>query len=341
MDIGRAISSSLGGLPLRCLLALAIGANASAGVTFRVTFQDSESLLTPRRAEIESNVLGAAGLWSKKLHGETELWIEVHPGVNASDVDCRSFTWSYLETLEGAIDIFETGSSVHIRNGYPASSFDPDIILEISPVFAQNDLWFDPDPVARTAAVDSARIDAVSQFARGLGRALAFDGWVDSTTGTFPGSSRSTFDQLISFNGTDFAFVGSNAVTTYHAPVPMTFGVPFRIGNEPPRPGTDLLNDVMSGASLVPGVRYTVSDLDFAILQDAHVPINLPCPCDINGDGLVDDADFFTFTSSYDAYECSVPSMPAGCPCDFNRDEVVDDADYVTFISSYDQLLCP
>jgi len=335
----RAISRSIRGLAAAGVFALPIF--ASAQVTFRVTFDDPEAQLSARQAEIESNLVAAGALWSKRLLGETELWIEVHPTPLVAGTDCRSFTWSYLETLEGAIDIFETGASVHVRNGFPASSFDPDIILEINPTFAANDLWFDPDPTARTQAVDPGRYDAVSQFARGLGRAFAFDGWMNGNDGTYPGTARSVFDRLVTFDGTNFLFTGANAVSKYLAPVPMTFGNPFHVGNETPRPGTDLLNDLMGGTQLARGARYSVSAIDFAILQDARVPIIQPCPCDLNHDGLVDDTDFVAFTDAYNVYDCSDPSMPLTCPSDFNVDSTVDDSDYVIFFVSYEQLLCP
>lgn len=333
----RAISRSVCGVCAAGMLALP----ALGGVTFRVTVNDPEGLLTGTETAIASSVVGAGSLWSRRLMGETELWVEVRPAVEIDTIDCRSFTWSYFETLEGAIDVFEPGASVHVRNGFPASSFDPDIILEINPKHAALDLWFDPDPAARTEPVDPERIDAVSEFARGLGRAFGFDGWMNGTDGTFAGTERSTFDRHVDFSGTEFFFEGVNAMGVYAGPVPMTFGVPFRLGNEPPAQGADLLDDLMSGRELEAGRRYDVSDLDFAILRDARVPIVLPCPCDLTGDGFVDDADFSYFTLAYDLFDCADAAMPAGCPADFNRDALIDDADYIIFVDGYGEFLCP
>ncbi len=64
------------------------------------------------------------------------------------------------------------------------------------------------------------------------------------------------------------------------------------------------------------------------------------CICDLNGDGIVDDADFLTFCISYDIFSCSDPSMPQRCTSDFNYDVVVDDADFQIFLKAYDDLLC-
>lgn len=339
MGIDRAISRSMYGFAAAGILALPMC--ASGQVTFRVTFDDPDALLATSQTMIESNVIGAGAMWSARLLGTTELWVEVRANPLIPTTECRAFTWSYLETLEGAIDIFETGASVHVRNGFPASSFDPDIVFEVNPEYMLNGVWFDPDPLARVDAVDSARIDAVSEFARGFGRAFAFDGWMNGSDGTFPGNARSVFDQLVAFDGTDFTFIGAHAISTYFAPVPMTFGDPFHVGNESPLPGGDLVNGLMGGAPLLPGVRYTASPLDFAILRDSRVPIILPCPCDLNHDGLIEDADFNAFTAAYNIYDCADSSMPEGCPCDFNADVMVDDQDYLIFVVSYEQFLCP
>lgn len=56
------------------------------------------------------------------------------------------------------------------------------------------------------------------------------------------------------------------------------------------------------------------------------------CICDLNVDGLVDDADFSMFIVSYDLFD-----DPLG---DFNNDGVTDDADFSIFVGAYDQLLC-
>ena len=74
--------------------------------------------------------------------------------------------------------------------------------------------------------------------------------------------------------------------------------------------------------------------------KEACVP-SLPCPCDLNHDGLVDDTDFSIFAVAYDMLDCTDPQMPPGCPSDFNSDGLVDDADFSIFVIAYDALLCP
>ncbi|HEX8877858.1 MAG TPA: hypothetical protein VF777_14000 [Phycisphaerales bacterium] len=74
-------------------------------------------------------------------------------------------------------------------------------------------------------------------------------------------------------------------------------------------------------------------DLSFTV--DSH------CIGDLNGDALVDDADFSLFAIAYNILDCADPAMPAACPADFNRDGVVDDLDFSLFAVAYDALLCP
>lgn len=67
-------------------------------------------------------------------------------------------------------------------------------------------------------------------------------------------------------------------------------------------------------------VYETVADLTTA-------PGGPACPADLNGDGIVDFADYLEFLNRYDAGDLSV---------DFNDDGIVDFADYLEFLNLYD-----
>jgi len=66
-----------------------------------------------------------------------------------------------------------------------------------------------------------------------------------------------------------------------------------------------------------------------------------PCPADLNGDRLVDDADFALFVGAYSLLDCTDPPMPVDCPADINGDQLVDDADFSLFVVPYNDLICP
>ena len=65
------------------------------------------------------------------------------------------------------------------------------------------------------------------------------------------------------------------------------------------------------------------------------------CPGDLNGDTVIDDADFVVFASAYNVLDCADPAMPSGCPADLNVDGIVDDSDFSFFVVAYDAVLCP
>ncbi|MBL8876196.1 MAG: hypothetical protein JNM86_10415 [Phycisphaerae bacterium] len=65
------------------------------------------------------------------------------------------------------------------------------------------------------------------------------------------------------------------------------------------------------------------------------------CGSDLNGDGLVDDADFALFCLGYDVLQCADPAMALNCPADLDRDRVVDDADFRMFVRAYSEMTCP
>ncbi|MBX3378536.1 MAG: hypothetical protein KF805_00450 [Phycisphaeraceae bacterium] len=319
-------------------VALWIASACAAQVTATVTFSDSSNLLSFASAELESHIKAASDLWAQRFDRTTELWIDVRP--MSSGTVQYEFVWSHCDTFEG-FDVFESGVSTHIRNGYPASSFDPDIIIHINPAFVSNDLWFENDPQDRNGTIDPMKLDAVSIFVRGFGHCLGFAGWKDATSNSYPGNMGSKLDRRVSFDGIDFWFNGANAAAVYGGAVPITYGNPFYVGNPPPRPGSELMADVMNGGYLLLGVKYSISELDRMMLRDIDVPVSLPCPWDFNDDGFIDDVDFGLFVDSYDLLECEHPSMPPGCPADFNHDGIVDDPDFLAFYAAYENLICP
>ena len=160
-----------------------------------------------------------------------------------------------------------------LRTGDDPNGPQPDVLVQLSPEYVTDELWFDPDPNRRTAPVDPGRTDAVSVLLHEIGHALGFSGWIDQVTGEFPSNFQSLFDSNIVRDGEDFFFIGEQAQRQYGGPVPLTFGNPGHLGNESPRPGGQLVSDVMNGITLFRGTRYSVSQLDLAILQDLGLPV--------------------------------------------------------------------
>jgi hypothetical protein len=235
----------------------------------------------------------------------------------------------------GNYNVFEQGAAAEIRTGMDPNGSSPDIAIVFNPEYLTDELWFDPDPHARTAAVPIDRIDAVSVFLHEFGHAFAFNGWRDLVAGTLPGDYESTFDEQTIFDGTNFFFVGSQASALHGAPVPLTYANIFHVGNNPPRPGNDLVPDLMNGVFYYRGSRYTISQLDVAILADAGVPVAPPNMGDSDCDGDVDFDDIDDFVLGLNnaaAYE-DLYGVPPSLKGDTDGDSDLDFDDIAGFVT--------
>ncbi len=92
-------------------------------------------------------------------------------------------------------------------------------------------------------------------------------------TGQLPAAYMSTFDANTSFDGNNFFFGGSGTVTRYGRPLPVTYGNYGHIGNAAPRPGSDLLLDMMNGVVYYYQTRYFISPADLEISKDCGIAI--------------------------------------------------------------------
>ncbi|MFO0859745.1 MAG: hypothetical protein U0570_04250 [Phycisphaerales bacterium] len=111
-------------------------------------------------------------------------------------------------------------------------------------------------------------------------------------------------------------------------------------------PGQVYITAIPTGANIAQanlaatydGHAYVRSSADFSGSEPLFIRL---CTADLNGDELVDDADFSSFVVAYNLLDCADPAMTAGCPSDLNSDGLVDDADFSVFIVAYNELVCP
>lgn len=260
-----ALTVALGIIPCR---------SADAQISFNISFNDPGAAYAAYYDPITSNLLAAGNDWSRYLVSNTpsSLEIEIAFPTNIPRATGRSFTGSFVGTFNG-IDTFEQAAAAEIRTGVDPNGATGDIEINISPDYLMNELWFDPNPQARTAPVGANRTDAVSVLMHELGHAFVFNGWRDATTGALPGNYQSTFDRNVSSSGDNLFFGGANAMAVYGAPVPITYGNYSHIGNNDPRPGSDLIPDLMNGVVYYREQRYNISALDLAIFQDSGLAI--------------------------------------------------------------------
>jgi len=256
------------------LLHLASGAEATL---FNVTFQDPTSTYATYYSRIISHIQAAGSTWAADLGYATAPSIDVRVGFDSSISTGNGASLSNrFVHPKGSYNVYEQGLAAKMFHGIDPNGSTPDVQFNIgvNPSNSYlNKLWFDPDPFSRTAPLDTSKTDAMSFFLHEFGHALGFNGWRNMADGSLPASYESTFDQWVTYDGSNLYFTGPRAEALYGGPLALTYGNIFHLGNFSPRPGQDLLPDLMNGLVFYDGHRYGVSPLDIAILRDAEVSL--------------------------------------------------------------------
>ncbi len=213
--------------PTRQIAALRLLAvvSAHAQLTINVTVGDHSGVSNPTTTDLTQAVIDSAraGIqdWTQnlRLSGPRTLDVSVRfdgpPGTRGSG---RSLTTSFVRQ-EGGFNIYEQAAAAYLRTG--VGSREVEFVFE--PGYLESQLWFDPDPFARTTPVPDNRIDSVTFFAHEFGHALVFNGWYDTTTATLPGDYISTYDYYCRFSGGQWFFHGPQTTNSWGGP-PAAFG---------------------------------------------------------------------------------------------------------------------
>jgi hypothetical protein len=275
-----------------CALFLS-ASQAHGAVNVSVSFDDPLNQLASVAANVQQHVITAGTWWGYYLDGNASIEVVVRTSTAVPYAEGRSLSSSFVNN-NGTFDVFEQGMVAELRSGVDPNGATPDVEILLNPDYAINELWYDPDTTSRTAPVDSNRTDAMSTFLHEFGHALGFAGWIHPTLGTYPGDYQSTFDEHVVFDGDNFYFTGTAASIINHAPVPLTYGNVAHVANFAPRPGENLVLDLMNGLVFYRGTRYYVSTLDLAMLQDMGVPL-ADRGGDFDFDGDVDGRDLLVW----------------------------------------------
>jgi len=305
-----------------------VGVQTHAAINYSIAFDDPTNALNATvRPLLESHAIAAGERWANFLIGDAAVEVVIRTNAAIPFAEGSSVTSSFVE-INGTFNVFEQGMTAELRTGVDPNGADYDVLIEINPAYVYDELWFDPDPVARTAVVDVNRTDAMSTFLHEFGHALGFNGWINATTGTYPGDYQSTYDEQINFDGQNFFATGPAATALYGGPVPLTFGNASHVANFSPRPGEDLILDVMNGLVFYRGTRYEISPLDLAILNDAGVP-TFYLAGDYDDDRAVDGADFLIWQQQLGA------AVLKNTAADGNNDGIVDAADLAVWQAGF------
>jgi hypothetical protein len=245
--------------------------DAPAAITYNVTFVDPSGPYASYYPAITAALQAAGAEWNRHLVGSGNLEVEISM-VNIPTMDGASISTGFVRN-NGTRDIFEQGAAYEVRTGIDPNGVDPDIRIRIGTTYITTDLWFDPNPQTRNTPIPANKIDAISVFIHELGHAFVFNGWMNGTTGQLPPTYMSTMDEQSSFDGSNLFFNGTGATGRYGGPVPLTYGNYGHIGNNAPRPGSNLLFDLMNGVVYYYQTRYFISPLDSEIAKDSGIAI--------------------------------------------------------------------
>ncbi len=258
------------------------------GLRYSVVFDDPQGFYTSFYEPIRTHVLAGGQLWGNYLAGNADLEVKIGFGSGPSlpRATGRSLTSSFVAN-RGGYNVYEQGAAGEINQGIDPNGAEADIEINFGDDYLRNELWFDPEPYQRMVEVPIDRTDALSVVLHELGHAFAFNGFLDPFTGARPaGGYQSTFDEQTSFQNGNFFFNGPRATALYGGPVPLTYGNYQHLGNDSPRPGSDLIPDMMNGVVYYRGTRYNISALDLAVAQDVGLqltPAAVPTPALLPG----------------------------------------------------------
>ncbi len=253
-------------------------------MTWTVTLHESVALSGADPVligQVSDTILAAGATWSRYLDAHEDASIDVLLVV-ADTLEGRATGRGLSTRLTDEVDgvtLVEPGVAVELLEGTDVNGPDlPDAEITVPLDRLTGPLWFDPDPFrileGGGGSIPPGRTDGFTTVLHELGHALGFNVLSDPTVDTTTLPFQFPFEtfRMLGEDGTAF-FHGPAATAVYGGPVPLTFGDGAHLGNEPPRPGNDLITDLMNGVQFPAGGRLTVSALDVAILEDLGLPV--------------------------------------------------------------------
>ncbi len=302
---------------LMCVV-FVLPAQVWASCGFSVAFVNdvpTQVLTGPQQALITLHVLEAGRLWTEPLlvASPCSIEVEVRMDPNIATANAASSA-SVLVGAVGQRQLYEQGVAHEFRTGVDPNGAGIDMMLVFGSSYFQDQIWFDPDPAARTAPIPADRIDAFSVVLHELGHAIAYNGWADGQ-GNPPADIFSVWDRWM-LPGTPALFDGPRSKLAWGSPPELTTNNINHWGNDgggPPAPelpageiqwqgGTpvprmvctglrglvrpivpespatppppSLLDQLMNGVAFYYQYRYHISDLDIGVLWDTGLPVN-------------------------------------------------------------------
>lgn len=274
---------SCSGLLALALVGMPVATHAAPRIEVR--FADSSALYSDFYADLYNTTVAAAHAWTQHLAGDfsaVDLTVQIN-FVSMATSSGRSLDSGFAGWRADGGSLWHQGAAHELLTGVDINGDAPDVEFNIGiDGYLQSELWFDPEPLRRSAPVPEDRTDAMSVLLHEWGHALGFNGWMDGIAGTLPVGYASTFDHQVGLlhteTGSGLHFLGAQATALYGGAVPLTWGNYAHLGNDGAGRGADLVPDLMNGVVFYRGTRYGVSALNLAMMGDIGLPITTAVP---------------------------------------------------------------
>lgn len=251
-----------------------------AAFAYLVTVMDPGGDLAAQHDAMIACAEGGLREWGRYLSGQGTLTVELRvqatstgrmAGASTSNVTVGpcAHTASCTVVEEQSIHRLRTGAD------NPAMRGVPDAHIDIAPDYWTQQVWVDPDPIGRTAAVPNNRLDCVSLFTHELGHAFGFTGFRDLQTFQPTSGFQSLYDDQIVRTATTLTFEGPLTKADFGAiPLTRTNSTQnvYHYGDTSTPSAIDKL--LMNGIAYEYGHRYRVQKLDVRMVQDLGMPVH-------------------------------------------------------------------
>jgi hypothetical protein len=242
-------------------------------MNFTVTFDDPRSEFAAFYPGLTSNLLAAAQRWGEYFTSNASIQVELGFDAGGPAIATGGSVTSVFVDDRAGFDVYQSGAAAEIISGSDPNRGEPDIRIDVSPFDLTHDFWLDPTPADRTDPAPAGQFDAISVLLHELAHGFGFIGFRDDDTGQLPADFESVFDSFVTSRNGLLFFNGPSAVAVYGGPVPLAIGSPYHYGNDPPNPGSNLLENI-EGQFASRGVIRDIAPIDIAIMRDLGLPIN-------------------------------------------------------------------
>jgi hypothetical protein len=239
-------------------------------ISASINLSDARNYLGSDREAALANINAAFSTWGSALAGNSTIQVNVTVSYSISGTlaSAGARNEAYLGVVGGR-SLYESPIAHQLRTGYNnnGSLNDIDIIIN---AYNLDEMYIDPNPYDGSGGLPGNRYDFVGLMIHEIGHGLGFYAYRSDTTGAYY-SYKSVYDDYIQFVSGQPYFVGEN-VSRYYGSVPLTQNDLSHVGNESGA-GEDLWSAMMA-PYLDPGVRFSVTSLEKAMLADMGVGTN-------------------------------------------------------------------